>query len=153
MIYFLRKTATWSHGRGSDCNAIPCLNWWIFSPSIRKSYTAATLGVLRPNQALPTWGRMVTSSTIASETSICNPLTSEWVSVRFEANCRVVSRWNPFRCWKNLVHPTASKIVKTSAFLLSSHIFGGSSQAGIPMFVWLQNYLSVPQIAGPDNGG
>ena len=153
MIYFLSKTATWSHARGSDYNAIPLLDWWICSPSIRKSYTAAALGVLRPNQDLPTWGRLVTSATIGLETSIRNPLTSEWVSLRFKENYRAVSRWNPFRRWKNSVQPVASKIAKNSALFLSSRIFGGSCWDGIPLFVWLQNSLSVRQITGPDNGG
>ena len=153
MIYFLRKTATWSHGQGSDCNAIPLRDCRMCSPSLRKSCTAVALGVLRPNQALPTWGRMMTSATIASETSIHNPQTFEWVSVRFKENCRVVLRWNPFKHWKNSVQPAASKIAKTSEFLLNSHVFGGSCRAGIPMFVWLWISLSVRQIIGPDNGG
>ena len=153
MIYFLRKIYTWSHGLGNDCNTIPLYDCWMCSPSLRKSCTAAGLGVLRLNQDFPTWGRPVTSATIASETSIRNPKKSEWVSVRFKVNCRAVSWWNPFRCWKNSVQPAASKIVKTSTFLLSSHVFGGSCWAGIPMSVSLQNSLSVQQITSPDNGG
>ena len=153
MIYFLRKISTWSHGRGSDYNAIPLRDCRMCSPSLRKSFTVAALGVLRPNQALPTWGRPVTSTTIASDTSIRNPRTSKWVSIIFKENCRAVSRWNPFRSWKNSVQPAASKIAKNLAFLLSSRVFGGSCQAGIPMFVWIHNSLSFWQITSPNNGG
>ena len=153
MIYFLRKIATWFHGRGSDCNDIPLRDGWMCSPSLRKSCTAVGLGVLHPNQALPTRGRPVTSSTIALETSIRNPQSSELFFVRFKENCRDVSRWNPFRHQKNSVQPTAWKIAKTSAFILSSCMFGGSYQAGIPMFVCLQRYVAVRQISNSKNGG
>ena len=153
MIYFLRKISTWFHGCGSDCNVIPLHDGWMCSRSLRKSCTTAGLGVLHLNQALPTWGRPVTSATMASETLIRKPQTSEWVSVRFKEKCKAVSRWNPFRRWKNSSQPVAWKIEKTSAFRLSYRMFGGSCQAEIPIFVFLHKYVAFWQITNLDNGG
>ena len=140
-MYFLRKMEIWFHGRENDYKAIPLRVIWICSPSLRKSCTAAVVGVRHPNQALPSWGRLVTVATMASETSIHNPQTSEWVSVRFKVNCKAASRWNPFMRWKNSDQPAAWKMVKKSAFLLSSCVFGGSYRAGIPMFFDFRSML------------
>ena len=152
-MYFLIKTTTWFQGHGNDFNTIPLRVVWICSPSLKNSCTATVVGVRRLNQARPSWGRPVTSATMASKTSICNPQTSEWVSVRFKENCKVVSRWNPSRSWKNLVQPLAWKIAKTSAFHLIYRMFGGSYWARIPMFACLHIYVATRQITDSDNGG